>query len=321
MAKPRVFISSTFYDLRQIREDLERFIREIGYEPVRNETGAIPYGKEASPERSAYREVGVSDIIISIIGSRFGSESANGGPYSISMEELKRALEEDIQVFIFIDKGVWAEYSTYRLNKDNDEIKYGAVDDKRIYEFIDEINKLPQNNAIATFETSVDITSNLQAQWAGLFQRFLSEQKRQSEFRIVQEMNSVARTLRDLVKFLTQERDNKDAAIQEILLANHPAFARFAALTNTPYRVYFTNLKELNIWLRNRQWKPIPPDGHDDDSYYEWNKEGEGYIALKHDIFNEDGKLKVYTADEWDDDWLTKTAVAPVPSQDDDIPF
>ena len=56
MSKPRVFISSTFYDLRQVREDLERFIKELGYEPVRNEQGDIPYGKEESVEASAYRE-------------------------------------------------------------------------------------------------------------------------------------------------------------------------------------------------------------------------------------------------------------------------
>lgn len=32
MAKPRVFISSTFYDLRQIRSDLDNFIDTLGYE-------------------------------------------------------------------------------------------------------------------------------------------------------------------------------------------------------------------------------------------------------------------------------------------------
>jgi hypothetical protein len=57
MARPRVFICSTFYDLRQIRDDLERFMRDLGYEPVRHETGAIPYGKELPPEEYAYREV------------------------------------------------------------------------------------------------------------------------------------------------------------------------------------------------------------------------------------------------------------------------
>lgn len=42
MAKPRVFISSTFYDLKQIRADLDNFIQSLGYDVVRNEEGAIP---------------------------------------------------------------------------------------------------------------------------------------------------------------------------------------------------------------------------------------------------------------------------------------
>lgn len=37
MAKPRVFISSTFYDLRLVRLELDKFLESIGYEPIRNE--------------------------------------------------------------------------------------------------------------------------------------------------------------------------------------------------------------------------------------------------------------------------------------------
>lgn len=117
MARPRIFISSTFYDLRYVREDLERFIKELGYEPVRHETGAITYGKEESPEEYAYREVDLSDVIVSIIGGRFGSTSQQDNDSSISQKELRRALERGIQVFIFIEKNVLSEYSTYQLNK------------------------------------------------------------------------------------------------------------------------------------------------------------------------------------------------------------
>ena len=46
MARPRIFISSTFYDLRQIRSELDKFITNLGYEPVRNEEGDIPYDKD-----------------------------------------------------------------------------------------------------------------------------------------------------------------------------------------------------------------------------------------------------------------------------------
>lgn len=37
MAKPRVFFSSTFYDLRQMRADIDQFLRGVGHDAIRNE--------------------------------------------------------------------------------------------------------------------------------------------------------------------------------------------------------------------------------------------------------------------------------------------
>ena len=50
MARPRIFVSSTYFDLRVLRADLERFIREMGYEAVMFERGHIPYGSEQALE-------------------------------------------------------------------------------------------------------------------------------------------------------------------------------------------------------------------------------------------------------------------------------
>jgi hypothetical protein len=66
MAKPTVFISSTFFDLRTLRADLDRFIRQMGYEPIRNETGQIAYGTEAPLEDYCYKEVEICDIFVAI---------------------------------------------------------------------------------------------------------------------------------------------------------------------------------------------------------------------------------------------------------------
>ena len=57
MAKPRIFISSTYYDLRHIRNDLERFVKELGYEPILSERGQIAYGKTEPLEQYCYREI------------------------------------------------------------------------------------------------------------------------------------------------------------------------------------------------------------------------------------------------------------------------
>ena len=321
MSNPRIFISSTCYDLRQIREDLERFIKELGYEPVRSETGSIPYGKEAAPEEYAYREVELCDIVVSIIGGRFGTESQHEKDVSISQKELQLASERGIQVFIFIEQNVLSEFSTYQLNKDNKEIKYRFVDDIRVYEFIERIHSLPKKNPIASFATATDITKYLRMQWAGLFQRFLQDQKRIGEIKILEEMKSVAGTLQQLVNFLTEERRSKDDAIRNILMSNHPAFRRFAALTKTPYRVYFTDLNELNTWLRVRGWKVVDKENLDNDSIMEWfEKDSEKYLKLTENIFDESDRLKYYSGDEWSDDWITLLKTQK-PSEDNDVPF
>ena len=323
MAKPRIFISSTFYDLKQVRADLERMIKELGYEAVRNETGAVPYGKDKAPEAYAYKELELCDIIVTIIGGRYGSESSEEPGLSITQNELRRALEKGIQVFIFIDRDVLGEFSTYRLNKDNSKIKYKFVDNVKVYEFIEMLIALPRNNPIAPFSTSSDITEYLQAQWAGLFQRFLTEQHRVSEVKVLDEMQSVASTLQQLVTFLTKERRSKDDAIKTILLSNHPAFRRFAKVTGTFYRVYFSNKDELNIWLGARGWQPVSPEDWDEDSKGEWHSERTAkYLKLTHDIFASDGMLKVMTEDAWQDKWLEVEDMPPESdSDDDDLPF
>src|SRR6218665_2818482 len=119
MAKPRIFISSTFYDLRQVRADLDFFIEQLGYEPVRNEEGDIPYGKDEGLEEYCYKEISNIDILVCIIGGRYGSESKKG-KVSITQMELKTAISENKQVYIFIEKNVLAEYETYLINKASD---------------------------------------------------------------------------------------------------------------------------------------------------------------------------------------------------------
>jgi len=78
MAKPRIFLSSTFYDLRQIRTDVDVFADNLGYDIIRNKEGDIPYGKDEALEEYCYKEIKSIDILVSVIGGRFGSESKEG---------------------------------------------------------------------------------------------------------------------------------------------------------------------------------------------------------------------------------------------------
>ena len=152
MAKPRIFISSTYYDLKQTREDVANFLTSLGYEPIRNENGNIPYGPNDKLEDYCYKEIHNVDILVSIIGGRYGSE-AQSSQWSISNQELLTALRDNKQVYIFIDKNVDSEYMTYLKNKDNTDIKYCFVDNIQIYKFIEQVRGVDCAGVIGSLTT------------------------------------------------------------------------------------------------------------------------------------------------------------------------
>jgi len=328
MAKPRVFISSTFYDLRQVRSDLDRFIKELGYESVLNELGNIPYGKDDKLEEYCYKEISNIDILVSIVGGRFGHESQHN-PMSISQMEFKTAIDLNKQVYIFIEKNVFAEYQTYLLNKKNIETKYRFADNVKIYEFIEFLESQPSNNNIYGFETSHDIIVYLKEQWAGLFQRFLSEQIRVKEINLHKGIENTAKTLNQLVTFLTEERRDKDTAIQDILLSNHPAFEELRQLLSVAYRIYFISKDELTEWLYARQYREntfllLALEVKDD--YFEYYRDDARQkkkytLRVKKEIFTDDGKLKAFTKAEWKEDYIIHEEKSMAAEVTDDLPF
>ncbi|WP_083004848.1 DUF4062 domain-containing protein [Halomonas sp. GT] len=334
MARPRVFISSTYFDLKNVRSDLERFIKEIGYDPVLNERGNIPYGNQSELEQYCYKEINNCDILISIVGSRYGTGSRLHDA-SISNQELKQAIDLGKQVYIFIDKTVHAEFRTYEKNKKNENIQYAAVDNPKIYKFIEEISSLPINNNIAGFETSSDIIFYLREQWSGLFQRLLSEEAKKKELQAIEDIKSAAKTLEQLVTFLTNERKETDSTIKEILLSNHPAFLAIKQKLLIPFRVYFTNLDELNELLSDRGFEDINIPGIGETDSLEWCDFGSSKLStvkISSNLFDDQMKLNIITPEEWDDSWvqvhtqtprrLRDVSVPPATSDfDDEIPF
>ena len=77
MARPRVFVSSTYYDLKHICASLDLFIEQLGYESVLSEKGDIAYAHDRPLDESCYREASSVDIFVLILGGRYGSEASS----------------------------------------------------------------------------------------------------------------------------------------------------------------------------------------------------------------------------------------------------
>jgi hypothetical protein len=191
MPKPRIFVRSTYYDLKHIRASLDLFIDSFGYESVLSEKGDIAYTHDRPLDESCYREAENSDIFVLIVGGRYGSEASSsttsikGHFYeryeSITKKEFESAITKDIPVYILIEKGVHSEYRTFLKNKDKQDINYAHVDSVNIFRFIDEVLSLPRNNPVQSFEKFDEAESWLRDQWAGLFREMLRRQSQQQQ--------------------------------------------------------------------------------------------------------------------------------------------
>ena len=206
MAIPRVFISSTCYDLRYIRENLKYFIKTLGYEPVLSEEGSIYFDPTLSTQDSCLREVPSCQLFVLIIGGRFGESYKHTG-VSITNVEYREAVKSKIPIFALVDNSVHSEYFVYQKNKNNpeingDKIVYPSVDSAKIFDFIEEVRRNSVNNALVPFSDFSDIEAYLRQQWAGMMFSFLT---RQNEDRRVADTLSTLTQISEKVEFLSTQ--------------------------------------------------------------------------------------------------------------------
>lgn len=71
--KPSIFVSSTCYDLKQIRQDIREFIEaDLGYEAILSEYNSFPIDPDKDTINNCLRVVEQrADIMVLIVGSRY----------------------------------------------------------------------------------------------------------------------------------------------------------------------------------------------------------------------------------------------------------
>jgi hypothetical protein len=202
MAKPRIFLSSTCYDLGIIRSELRPYIQSMGYEPIMSDYSDILYDPDLHSHESCIKQIVNCDLVVLIIGSRFGGKvipsalkkinfskirkmSSYGDKLpdsmSITQAEVVTALDNNIPIYPFIDHKVYHEQYIYQKNKNqgNDMTKFyfpsiEKQDTARyIFDFIGFIRGLQYNNGIYEFATIADIRNQLTTQWAAYFKELL----------------------------------------------------------------------------------------------------------------------------------------------------
>jgi hypothetical protein len=255
MARPRVFVSSTYYDLKHLRSALEGFIDGLGFEPVLSEKGNIAYAPDAALDESCYREVGQADLMVLIIGGRYGSERSSTDEKddddfyarydSITREEFRTAERSGVPLYILIERGVYAEYQTFLKNRNSQDVRYAHVDSVNIFRMIDEILSLPRNNPVLAFDRYHEIECWLREQWAGLFQELLRRMSSQEQLRSlagqVAQLSESNKTLkRYLESVMTQVSPDESKSLIHAESKRLAKIRRYRVIEDNPFVSFVT---------------------------------------------------------------------------------
>ncbi|MGL5126547.1 MAG: DUF4062 domain-containing protein [Fusobacteriaceae bacterium] len=243
MPAPRIFISSTCFDLQEIRGNIRQFIRDFGYDPIMSEFGDIFYDFDAHVQDSCIEGIKSSDFYILIIGDYYGSlyHKANSKkPDSVTLKEFSNALNLDKPKMIFINKFVEYDYRNYRrfldnkykeeFSKNEEKIILEKIESKKqevkeqfdksypfpkdsyrfIFYFLDKINDLEVGNAYHKFETSFEIKDILKKQWASYFQECLTKRKEADEKQELKKISEKIENIYKLMSSLSNELNEKE---------------------------------------------------------------------------------------------------------------
>ena len=248
MAQPRIFVSSTCYDLQEIRSQLRSFIEDFGFLPVMSDYGDIFYDYQKHIQDSCKDEIEKSQLFVLIIGNNYGSiyykqKDTVKTPDSVTMQEFRRAIEVDIFKHIFINKYVDYDYKNYLKSEnkyiteclESKELDEEKIDDavillrnefkakypfpqesyKYIFSFLDIIYGLKSNNAIIVYESFEDIKDSLRKQWSGFMYDSLTKSKTVS-ISLIDKLGEKIERIENQIKLLVEGQianDDTDSKI------------------------------------------------------------------------------------------------------------
>lgn len=165
MAKVNIFVSSTCYDLSQIRNDLKQCIQDLGHNPVLSELKDFPIDTRLSNAENCINAVNKeADIFVLIIGNKYGSVLESGK--SITNVEFLAAFNKGIPIYTFALKQMTNILPVWEKNPDADYSH--IVDNNKVFEFLADVRK-KRGLWNFEFENAQDILDILKSQLSNLF--------------------------------------------------------------------------------------------------------------------------------------------------------
>jgi Domain of unknown function (DUF4062) len=171
---PSVFVSSTCYDLAQVRSDLRRFVEGLGYEAVISESPAFPVNAQLGPVENCINAVRErTDLFVLIVGARYGTQREDGR--SVTNLEYLEAKKRELPIYVFVRNEILHNLPVWKANPHADFSQ--VVDSTKLFAFVEGLRG-EAGHWVYSFEDVSDIVETVRHQWALLFTDAMAQRER-----------------------------------------------------------------------------------------------------------------------------------------------
>lgn len=182
MSKTKIFVSSTCFDLSQVREDIRALVLKLGHEPLLSDYPSFPVLPDLGAIENCKRNVRENtDIFVLIVGGKRGSLDPHTNQ-PITNIEYETAKENGIDTFIFVRQAVITLLPVWEKNPGADFTP--QVDYPEVFAFVKGIQA--EQKWTFGFEKASEIATILENQFS-VFLKFLLDLKREGKLKPLKE--------------------------------------------------------------------------------------------------------------------------------------
>jgi len=167
----RVFVSSTVYDLLDIRAELDQLLRELGISPVMSDEKLSDFNIcfDANSIEACLLNIESCDAVIVVLDQRYGPTLGKHGFDDVSATHLeyRHAKLHSKAIYFYVRDRLEADYNIHQKNKGASDLQLSWISakDRGLLEFLKEHRALrersSENNWFALFTNVVDLKASI----------------------------------------------------------------------------------------------------------------------------------------------------------------
>ncbi len=160
----KIFLSSTCYDLKDLRAEVENFLLAKGHQLLLSDRANFPHFIGTHRHDICIENVETCDLFILVIDSRYGAPYYKDQNISITWAEFREAIRSKRKIIAFVRQEVYNERQSCRRNqKKGNTFEPAFADNIKTFDLIDEVQRYEDGVWMQPFDNSVQVKEKLES--------------------------------------------------------------------------------------------------------------------------------------------------------------